>query len=1472
MNISDKIQTSEYIYSTFTNWGLKKFICDVEYFTTEPLNDLFYVICSILNSNGGSYNKRSLGVLLGFCMCNQKNEEKYDTYFDIAEVRMFEDILSKVEKEHLIIINGNDVILTMLGRISLKANKHFRFYKGKQIIYEHLKLKSETPTTLLMFPFYKDMGIYTQLSSLYSFWPEDENIEKIIYYQKNQLIKRIENHSTEEVNIYFAYQEEYFDIEKKEIQIKLYKSNGEYIPVVVNGDDIAEKATNIILQPINTDRKEDLILECLFQKLWDDKNVSLSHQTLNDYYDLVDFEELTKDQRTSWDDEELFNVIIERSNQTCWRNISRFCTLNVLYSHIEQIKDKIDWPIFTSRVDDYYLIENFLTYPWDLEVISEDANREEKVIEKLLLLQKDTEEEWNWDLLEQRISSKFVLEHLDLVKVDLSVYTEDSQSVREAILSHVDKRWDWEKIESTFDLGFIYNHISELGNNFVYTCLFDRVFTDENWAEKFVNNRDFQVAISNASKDEGPLASCILNDKKYIWKPSIIDLFAKLNLIIWSSTPYMQGFECNPSLVWDNNFFDKYSNNIKTEEGQSFVSKSITDLNILINYPNFDWVWESISSNPFLLSNVELYNLYGDKLNWKIIFNNQHNVEFLQGIEDIESMIADDEDAWSLFSKVATLDYVKVQYKSKGFPWDWSILTERMFHDLKLENIGHPLFIKKWDWNYLSEHLPIDFVLANLEKYSYYWNWEFVFNRILTESNRLDITYLDSIAYIITNILDKEKSNKAWTALTKQYKFKELKKLIKETASRQLYWWNIDYFCQHENFNVFTDLSNFYNIVNWNVLSNSKSIDNSLKFNSKFGIKPKAWTQEVIAILSDTRNKWDFKALSKFESLRDERWFLSHFKDKIDWEYISGNSKIFTEEDKQKLSEIIDAYKNYINFKVLSERTDVNIEQIVKIHPKADYNYNFLIKNGIIKVGVRLVDDIPDYQWDWFLMSSYPSFVPSASWLMERLDKYFNWEFMTSHENVNAWSNEELLQQMASNGEISKKVNWLFITEQKQFPLKESLLLYLPFDGINWKAISQNKNVITIIDTFKDVLDWKVLSANTQLDVSNQDFLEKYKENLYWDIVCSREDFKFTNSLLELFQDYIDWDKASSSLDIQFSRELVEKYQEKWNWPVLVKNKAFNNNVNVDNMPIVKQINIVDFIRQFPYRPHAYHFTHMSNAIQIIRNMKLQCRNYAKGNFTNSAGSNVNRTAKAHRFARFYFAPKSPTQFYNECLGKDMDSGYYYDKAKNLGLPKCPLPVFFVFDIEELLMTMPDKCYYSTGNMQKDSSKSYKVIESPNYIKAREIYIDNKSTFNERQQEFLIEGELDFSKLKKVQIFCYDTFQASMLRKELKGTQWEDVISVDRNLYIHCNKELIYYESEYSIRISTNDYTNQFEFKVVYYNGNIPTILNKDMVLRQRNNDIYIENWVEINKDVPFDVYFETKVPKIESWLIYKNR
>ena len=195
MNVTDKIESSIFVYSTSTKWGLKKYTCDVSYFTVEPLDDLYEVICSILATNNGFYDKRSLGVLLGFSMMNQKEDGGQDMYFDIGEVRIFEDILQKVESEHLIKVVDRDIILTELGRISLEEKKHFKFFMGTKFLYEHQKLKSDLPTALLMFPFYKDMGIYSDLVEKKQIWPEDELIDSIIHYQTNPLLKRLEYQS-----------------------------------------------------------------------------------------------------------------------------------------------------------------------------------------------------------------------------------------------------------------------------------------------------------------------------------------------------------------------------------------------------------------------------------------------------------------------------------------------------------------------------------------------------------------------------------------------------------------------------------------------------------------------------------------------------------------------------------------------------------------------------------------------------------------------------------------------------------------------------------------------------------------------------------------------------------------------------------------------------------------------------------------------------------------------------------------------------------------------------------------------------------------------------------------------------------------------------------------------------------------------------------------------------------------------------
>lgn len=1469
--ITEKIESAEYIYSAYTKWGLKKYVCNVSFFTEEPLDDLYYVICSILDTNdGGYYDKRSLGILLGFCMSSSGSGGKHDMYYDVAEVRIFEDILSKVENEHLITVRDHNIFLTDLGRISVRERKHYRFFVGTQDVYEHSVLKSETPIAMLMFPFYNDMGIFTELHTRKQIWPEDEDVENIIYCQPTQLIKRLELHSKQFPRIYSADLQDYFDLEVRKVPVKLYLSGEEYIPAIMNGDKIAVRATNLICESLNNLRKEDIILECLFQKLWDDKSAILNYQTLEPYVDLVDYEELTKDSRTVWEDSALFHLIVDRSTPTCWRNITRHCRLDVLRSYISSYKDNIYWPILTERIDDDYLLAHFVEYPWDLEVLSEDRKRKESVIEQLILINKDTEEDWNWDELGNRLSQDFVLSHLDIVRVNLTSYTTDTPPVRQAILNNLDKRWDWNKIESEFDLQFIYDNIKTIGGYFSYNSLFDRVFTDKKWADKFATSSSFIIEVSEASKSGGPLSTAIFNDKDYIWTTNVIDLLIDNGLLCWVSTPYMPGFECNTKLEWSKDFFNRYSSNITTDEGRMVISSKISDISILISSPSFNWDWDAVSGNANLLSDPSLYTHYGKMLNWCIILHNQKNASFLQSISGIENMIGDDKDAWSSFSSIAEIEYVIKKYKESQFPWDWTVLTERMFPKLKLDKLGNKLFVDKWDWTYLTKHVDIVFLNQNLDLFKKYWNWEVALPRILTAEKKYDYDYLDQLAVILTNISDKEKRQSAWTALTSQYSFKDLKKLIKETVLKRSYWWDMNYFCQHKEFYVFRDLEECRNVVDWDILSSSSSVDNSFKYDPKLGIKERAWHDEVRKLLSDQRNRWNFALLSHFESLRDEKWFINQYKEKIDWDYLSQTSKVFCTKDKQQLNEIIEANKKYIKFNIISERNDVDIDQIIKINPSADYNFNKLIERRVINVTQKLVEEMPDYSWDWMMVSSSKTFYPTADFLMSHIDCDLNWDYLSNQDNKQAWGDEKLILAVASKTNIAQQVDWYSLTSLEYFPLNENIFNILPLDKLNWKRLSGRKAILPFIDELTDYLDWSALSKNRHLISLEISALEKYKANLDWDVICHREGFVFTNEILSLFSDYIDWTLASASLNIKFTKALVDKYKDKWDWPVLMKNKAFNNTVDITDMPYARQINIVDFISKFPRKPQAFHFTHMDNAVKIIRAMKLQSRNKADGNFSNSAGSNVHRTAKAHRFARFYFMPKSPTQFYNECLGKDIDYSKY-QKALNLGLPKCPLPVFFIFDIEEILSVMPDLCYYSNGNMQKDSSRCFKVVENPNRIKAREIYINSFDTFDERQQEFLVEGELDFSKLKQVQICCYDSYQMEKLKEELKGTKWENIVTVGSSLYEYKNKELYFNESQDAISIRTN-YKNPFEFRISYSGSVAPTIINKKDVLRQRGNDIFLSSIVEVKKDTPFNIYFEVSSPRNGSWLIYRNQ
>jgi len=1475
MSIIDKINSAEYIYSTTTKWGLKKYMCEIRYFTEDPLEDLYDAICSILYHNNGRYGKRDLGVLLGFSLITSEDENN-PLYYDIAEDFVFEDILKMIEKEHLINIEDDDdeVVLTKLGRISVEEKKHYKFFLGHKDLYEHLKLESDKQMDLTMFPFYKDMGIYSSLVKGPQIWPNDKTIEEVIYYHDSPLLKRLDNQSKEKTNIYQADLKKYFEVETKDVEIKLYQDSEGYIPVVMNENSIAEQATKLVNMPENALYHENLVLECLFHKLWDNKDAVLNYEALEPYFELVDFEALTIDSRIVWTDGRLMNEVFEHSNPSCWKNISKYCPVEVLYNYIPSYYEHFDWIILTDRVEDHFLLEgdNFVQYPWDLEVLSSDPKRKAETIEQLILRQKETRDDWDWEQLEERkiLSSDFIMSNLDIVKVDLKNYTKDTTEVKRAIIDHPNKLWDWTKIETEFPIDFLYHNFDKIGDYLINEKFFDRIFTDNRWGGTFATSDVFRSTLQEANRKGRRLASCILNDKKYIWDNCVVDTLAEAGLINWASTKYMKGFECNPYLSWDSHFFDRYSQFVSTQDGFTHISASVNDLNILLEHDEFPWDWDAISGNKELLQDENLYSNFGKKLNWHIVLDNQKDEDFIQAIEHVGDYIGDDKEAWTKFSSIASLDYVKEKYKASKFPWDWNILTERLHSEkrLILDNIGNPLFVKEWNWSYLSENVEIDFLKQNLNKFKDYWDWQIVFKRLVTSENKFNSTFLDGIADIIMSI-NGDKCAVAWTALTSQYSFDEMKRVFAETSIRYPYQWDLKQFCLDEKFNIFTDLEDCRRFIDWEALSSSSMLDKKFKFDSRLNIKQDAWNRKVKDILSDNRYRWNFRSLSNFESLRDERWFLSNFKSRLDWRTISQSSKVFCQQDKQKLNDIIEEFKGNLNFRVLSEREDIeNFDQIIKIYPRGDYNYNSLIERGKIHIDEEFLKENSHYDWDWFIISTSVDFNPTVNFLLSRIDENLNWEYLSKRGELRFWTIPKFIVSIANRESISKRIDWEYISSLEKFPICEDVLSCVPLQRLNWKALSAREEILTFLHTLTEYVDWLIISKNKSLNVSDNSTLDRFKEYLDWRVICKRDDFRFSEQILEQYSDYLDWGEASNSRDLNFTKDLILRYENNWNWVALDKNPAFYNKLAISEFHNGRLANIVKFINKFPFEPKAYHFTHMSNAIKIIKTMKLQSRDYAEGEFSNSAGSNVNRTDKAHRFARFYFAPKSPTQFYNEFLGKDHEYDKY-DKACRLGLPKCPMPVFFIFDIEEILMLMPNKCWYSTGNMQKDFSRHFKVIDNPSAIKAHEIYGDIYKNFVERQQEFLIEGELDFSKLKNVRICCCDDYQAELLRKEVEVTRWKNIINVDKSLYEYQNKSLDFRETENIIKIST-EYADPYEFRVTFSDGT-PIIINRNNVLRQKDNNIYVSSEVEISKETHFEVYFEVNVPRQESWLIYKN-
>lgn len=208
------------------------------------------------------------------------------------------------------------------------------------------------------------------------------------------------------------------------------------------------------------------------------------------------------------------------------------------------------------------------------------------------------------------------------------------------------------------------------------------------------------------------------------------------------------------------------------------------------------------------------------------------------------------------------------------------------------------------------------------------------------------------------------------------------------------------------------------------------------------------------------------------------------------------------------------------------------------------------------------------------------------------------------------------------------------------------------------------------------------------------------------------------------------------------------------------------------------------------WRKYAFHFTDVSNAASILNSGRLYSRSQAL-NHNIMLNDNASRQViditdrEVISNVRFYFRPKTPTQYYNE--------GYKHPLLRFHGDPNAnvPVPVFFLFDLEKL-MSHPE-VEFSEFSQAGHGAKTLRGEEAFSRLNFEYIYdniYDNFSkTKNYRHAEILIPNHIDIDPYLSY-ILCRNNIEQVTLLNLL------NVDTLERYKYlIRVHKKDVFYDN-----------------------------------------------------------------------------
>ncbi|WP_020597291.1 DarT ssDNA thymidine ADP-ribosyltransferase family protein [Spirosoma panaciterrae] len=912
----------------------------------------------------------------------------------------------------------------------------------------------------------------------------------------------------------------------------------------------------------------------------------------------------------------------------------------------------------------------------------------------------------------------------------------------------------------------------------------------------------------------------------------------------------------------------------------------------------FPWDYRVLSSRggDFLEKALRLDRTLRQAWHWPTIARSLSETSLLNILPKFAELIPEGElqqAFWLEVTRRVSIDFVSTQ---PHYPWEWSFLTRNTDKEFILSYL---VALKdKWDWAFLTTNV---FTLEEIKQLcgeqpvtTSHWDWSYLLDQsYTTESIELDVEF---ICRALSQIEEEANFRKAWSLLTKKVTVDFLyERLMPEDDGKLI-------------------------ALDWTYLSSLKRF---------------RW--ESVDFINQYISKWDWKTLSRNNKVTGDYKHLRRYRQYWDWNYISekgpflinevkasnikrGSFTVDLRSRKENLQRL-QALKPHVDWKALSSREDLVLDNEL-LDFSTEWDYGLLSQKPTLVINNDYLEEHNDKDWNWEVLSAYKNisfYDEEGKGLFEDdtlLNKPWDWRILTQREDIvitydlvrrtkdKPWNYHSLTAKVFKDqtitrqllGEIgTKPLDWSFLSSYIDFKIadeevdndKQSILdLYR--DSWDWSVLSKSGHIgeklcqSAFVERYADKWDYSKLSYRQEI-AKQPDILLKLKHKP-WDWAYLSGVIKAEAALLEELKDKLDWTKLSASMVINATEDLLIRYKRYWNWNSLTSglHKEAESETYKAASRILNQDSRLLFLSRIEkqssnWKGFLYHYAHLENAASILNDGKIKSRE--KASFKDTAAQQiVYRRLDPHNFARFYFRPQTPYQYFTERLGRP------FGDITRREYPKCPVPIFFRLKLSEVMFdaTVENHYFITNNNSHADSAIRQTIHQAVHYFEYEGVYRRFNSSDTDRdrykkqvQQEFVVKDEIAIDQYGSLQIICANSADAKSLLNKLNSPErWIDKILVsDEDCYMNRNPSVNvrYSDNIVSVRLrGTNPVIGKIKFVV---DGGSFRRIDSGKVINETDRLITVLNSldVEINDSTtPFIVQWIDEEEKV--WEIYRHK